>query len=320
MRFAQPFALIALVAVPLLAFLWRRNEQRRRAAGARFSSLALLPNLAPQQPGRLRYVPIALLLLALTAMIVGAARPHTHISVPRKEATVVLAIDVSRSMTAQDVHPSRLAAAQTAGDAFLAKVPSTYDVALVAFGSRAFVAVPPTTDHALVRTGLSGLVPGEGTAIGDAIMLAAQLGQKQKAHLGVVPPTTVLMISDGTRDGGRTAPLTAARRAKALGVTISTVLVGTQAGVVTKSLVGGYQEQIRVPPSPGTLEQIAKTTGGQFFRARTSVALSKVYAHLATRVGHTTVDREVTDLFAAGSIVALLVSGALSMFWFRRIA
>jgi Ca-activated chloride channel family protein len=319
-RFAQPFVLVALVAVPLLAVLWRANERRRRAAGARFSSLALLPNLAPRQPGRLRYVPIALLLLALTAMILGAARPHAHISVPRKEATVVLAIDVSRSMTAQDVIPSRLDAARKAGDAFLAKVPSTYSVALVAFASRAFVAVPPTTDHALVRTGLGGLAPGEGTAIGDAILLAAQLGQKQKARTGVVPPTTVLVISDGARDGGRTAPLTAARRAKALGVTVSTVLVGTPAGIVTKTLVGGYQEQIRVPPSPGTLQQVAKATGGQFFRARTSAALSQVYAHLATRVGHRTVDREVTDLFAAGSIVALLVSGALSMFWFRRVA
>jgi Ca-activated chloride channel homolog len=319
-RFAQPFVLLALVAVPLLAVLWRANERRRRESGARFSSLALLPNLVPAQPGRLRYVPVALLLLALTAMIVGAARPHAHISVPRKEATVVLAIDVSRSMTAKDVAPSRLDAARNAGDAFLAEVPRTYSVALVAFASRAFVAVPPTTDHALVRTGLGGLVPGEGTAIGDAIVLAARLGQKQKARTGVVPPTTVLVISDGARDGGRTAPLTAARRAKALGVTVSTVLVGTPAGVVTKTLVGGFQEQIRVPPSPGTLQQVARATGGQFFRVRTSAALSQVYAHLATRIGHRTVDREITDLFAAGSIVALLASGALSMFWFRRVA
>jgi Ca-activated chloride channel family protein len=318
-RFAQPFALIALVAVPLLAVLWRRNEQRRRAAGARFSNLALLPNLAPQQPGRLRYVPIGLLLLALTAMIVGAARPHAHISVPRKEATVVLAIDVSRSMTAQDVRPSRLAAAQNAGDAFLAKVPSTYDVALVAFGSRAFVAVPPTTDRALVRTGLSGLTPGEGTAIGDAIMLAAQVGQKQKARVGVVPPTTVLVISDGTRDGGRTAPLTAARRAKALGVTINTVLVGTPAGVVTKALVGGYQEQIRVPPSPGTLQAIARSSGGEFFRARTSKALTDVYKKLSTRIGHKTQNRQVADVFGGGAMALLLAGAALSAFWFRRL-
>jgi Ca-activated chloride channel family protein len=317
--FTQPLALVALVAVPLLVVLWIAIERRRRASAAVFSSPALLPNLVPRQPGRLRYIPLGLLVLALTAMIVGAARPHADISVPRKEATVVLALDVSRSMTATDVRPSRLDAARKAGDAFLAKVPSTYSVALVAFGSRAFVAVPPTTDHSLVRTGLAGLTPGEGTAIGDAIVLAAQLGQKQKAITGVVPPTTVLLISDGARDGGTTPPLTAARRAKALGVTVSTVLVGTPSGIVTKTLVGGYQEQIHVPPSPGTLQEVARTTGGEFFRARTSAALSQVYAHLATRVGHKTINREVTDLFAGGSIVVLLLSGVLSLFWFRRV-
>jgi Ca-activated chloride channel family protein len=318
-RFAQPLALVALLAVPLLLVLWLANERRRHASAARFSRLALLPNLVPRRPGRLRYVPLALLLLALTAMIVGAARPHAHLSIPRKEATVVLAIDVSRSMTAKDVNPSRLDAARTAGDAFLAKVPSTYNVGLVAFGSRAFVAVPPTTDHKLVRTGLAGLVSGEGTALGDAVVLAAEMGRRQKAREGVVPPTTVLLISDGARQGGKTLPLAAAKRAKALGVTISTVLVGTSRGVVTAQLVGGYQEQIRVPPSPGTLQQIASVTGGQFFRARTSTALNRVYEHLATRVGHRTVDREITDLFAAGSIIVLLASGALSMLWFRRV-
>jgi Ca-activated chloride channel family protein len=318
-RFTQPFALVALLAVPLLFALWLANERRRHASSARFSSLALLPNLVPRRPGRLRYVPLALFLLALTAMIVGAARPHTHLSIPRKEATVVLAIDISRSMTAKDVSPSRLDAARTAGDAFLAKVPNTYNVALVAFGSRAFVAVPATTDHALVRTGLAGLTSGEGTALGDAIMLAAQMGLRQKAREGVVPPTTVLLISDGARQGGRTPPLTAAKRAKALGVTVSTVLVGTPRGIVTTQLVGGYQEQIRVPPSPGTLQAIARTTGGEFFRARTSTALNRVYEHLATRVGHRVVDREITDLFAGGSILVVLASGALSMFWFRRV-
>jgi Ca-activated chloride channel family protein len=318
-RFTQPFALVALLAVPLLFALWLANERRRHASSARFSSLALLPNLVPRRPGRLRYVPLALFLLALTAMIVGAARPHTHLSIPRKEATVVLAIDISRSMTAKDVSPSRLDAARTAGDAFLAKVPNTYNVALVAFGSRAFVAVPATTDHALVRTGLAGLTSGEGTALGDAIMLAAQMGLRQKAREGVVPPTTVLLISDGARQGGRTPPLAAAKRAKALGVTVSTVLVGTPRGIVTTQLVGGYQEQIRVPPSPGTLQAIARTTGGEFFRARTSTALNRVYEHLATRVGHRVVDREITDLFAGGSILVVLASGALSMFWFRRV-
>jgi Ca-activated chloride channel family protein len=318
--FTQPLVLIALVVVPLLLALWLANERHRNASAVRFSNLALLPNLVPRRPGRLRYVPLGLLLLALTALIVGAARPHANLSIPRKEATVVLAIDVSRSMTANDVKPSRLDAARIAGNAFLAKVPSTYNVALVAFGSRAFLAVPPTTDRKLVSTGLQSLTSGEGTALGDAILLSARVGEREKAKEGVIPPTTVLLISDGARQGGKTPPLTAAKRAKALGVTVSTVLVGTQKGIVTAPLVGGYQEQIHVPPSPGTLQAVARATGGEFFRVRTTAALSKVYEHLATRVGHRTVNREVTDLFGGGAIVVLLASGALSMLWFRRIA
>ena len=319
MTFARPIALVALVAVPALVALWVVYDRRRREGAARFATLALVPNLVDRRPGRLRIVPPALFLLALTALIVGMARPHATIKVPRHEATVVLAIDVSRSMQAQDVTPTRLGAAKAAANAFLAKVPSTYSVALVGFGSRAFVAVPPTLDRSLVSSGLDDLVPGEGTAIGDAVRLSAQIGQRQRAVDGTVPPTSVLMISDGAPDGGRTSVAVAVRRAKALHVPVSTVLVGTPEGIVTAKLVGGYTEQIRVPPSPGTLKQIASDTGGQFFQARTSSELSAVYRHLATRIGHRTENREITDVFAAVAIVLLLVGGALSAFWFRRV-
>ena len=205
MSFARPLALVALLAVPVLVVLWIWYDRRRRAGAARFASPALVPNLVDRKPGRLRAVPPALFLLALTALIVGMARPHATIKVPRHEATVVLAIDVSRSMQAQDVAPSRLAAAKAAANAFLAKVPGTYSVALVGFGSRAFVAVPPTLDRSLVSAGLDDLIPGSGTAIGDAVTLSATLGQRQRAADGTVPPTSVLMISDGAPDGGRTS-------------------------------------------------------------------------------------------------------------------
>ena len=319
MSFARPLALVALVAVPLLVAAWIWYEGRRRSEASRFTSLALMPNLIERKPGRVRLVPPILFLLALTAMIVGAARPHANIKVPRHEATVVLAIDVSRSMKATDVLPTRLDAAKAAANAFLDRVPDTYSVALVAFGSRAYVAVPPTLDRSIIRAGLSDLTPGEGTAIGDAVQLSAQLGQRQRAKDGTVPPTSVLLLSDGTRDGGRVSTATAERKARALHVPVSTVLVGTSQGVITQQLVGGYTEQIRVPPSPGTLQQIAGATGGKFFRARTSEELASVYKNLATRVGHTTENREITDAFAAGAIVLLLVGGGLSAFWFRRV-
>jgi len=319
MSFDRPLALIALVALPIVVVLWRALDRRRIAQATSFSTAALIPNLIAQRPGARRLVPLGLFLVALGALIVGAARPRAHVSVPRKEATIVLAIDVSRSMTAQDVRPTRLAAARNAAEAFLSKVPKDYSIAVLGFGTRAFVAVPPTTDRVLAHDALESLAPSEGTAIGDAVALAVRLGKRQRTSDGTVPPTSVLMISDGARDGGRTSPLAAARKARAAGIPVSTVLVGTGAGIVTNKLVGGYEEQIRVPPSPGTLQQIAKLSGGQFFRASTTAALTNVYKKLSTRIGHKTQSRQITDLFGIGAAVLLLAGGALSAFWFRRL-
>lgn len=319
MTFARPLALIVLVAVPLLVLLSLRFEHKRRIGAASFTNLALLPNLVDALPGRRRKIPQALFLLALTALIVGMARPHAHITVPRHEATVVLAIDVSRSMSATDVKPSRLLAAESAANAFVDRVPRTYSVAVVAFATHAFVAVPPTYDRALVHTAIDDLHYGEGTALGDAISIAAALGQRIRGTDGVVAPESVLVISDGARQGGQTPPLTAANRAKALGVPVSAVVVGTQGGIINAKLVGGFTERIQVPPSPATLRQITHITGGQYFEATTQPELAAVYRHLATRIGHRTENRELTDAFAAGGLGLLLVSGGLSLLWFRRV-
>ena len=319
MTFARPLALLVLVAVPLLVAGWLWLERRRRAGAARFTSPSLLPNLLEALPGRRRLIPQAFFLLALTALIVGMARPHAHITVPRHEATVVLAIDVSRSMSATDVKPSRLLAAEDAANAFVDRVPHRYKLAVVAFATHAFVALPPTSDRALVHTAIDDLRFGEGTALGDAVSIAATLGQRLRNQDGTVPPESVLVISDGARQGGKTPPLTAAARAKALGVPISAVVVGTAGGVVKAKLFGGFTERIQVPPSPSTLQQIAHTTGGEYFEAASASQLAAVYRHLATRVGHTSENRELTDAFAAGAIALLLAGGGLSLLWFRRV-
>ena len=319
MSFDHPLVLIALLALPVLVVVWRALERRRSRDAAGFAAPALIPNLVSDRPGRRRTIPLALFLAALVALLVGAARPRAHISVPRKEATLVLAIDVSRSMTAQDVRPTRLAAARNAALAVLAKVPKEYSVAVIGFGTRAFVAVPPTTDRVLAHDALASLAPSEGTAIGDGVALSIKVARRARTADGVVPPTSVLLVSDGARDGGRTSPQAAARAARAVGIPISTVLVGTPNGIVTNKLVGGYQEQIRVPPSAGTLQQIARLSGGKFFRARTSAALTDVYKKLSTRIGHKTQNRQLTDLFGFGAAALLLAGGALSALWFRRL-
>lgn len=319
MSFADPLALAALAALPVIVWLWMVQDRRRSRAAGAFTNLALLPNLVERSPGRVRLVGPALFLIALALLMVGFARPHARIRVPRHEATVVLAIDVSRSMQAQDVSPTRMIAAKRAASAFLDRIPSNYSVALVAFGSRAYVAVPPTTDRGLVRQALAGLTPGDGTAIGDAVVVSAKLGQKQRTVDGVVPPESVLMLSDGAPDGGRTSAASAVRQARALHVPVSAVLLGTSRGVIQRKLTGGYSEQIRVPPSPGTLQLIAKGTGGAFFRARSATALDAVYRHLATRIGHRTENREMTDAFVIGALVLLLAGGAFSLLRFRRV-
>lgn len=319
MSFENPAALAALAAIPVLAALWVAWDRRRRARASAFTSLALLPNLVDRAPGRLRLVPPALFLLALTALVVGFARPHAKVTVPRHEATVVLAIDVSRSMQARDVAPTRMIAAKRAALAFLDRIPDTYSVAVVGIGSRAYVAVPPTRDRLLVQQALANLTPGEGTALGDAVAISAQLGERQRSVDGVVPPESVLLLSDGAPDGGRTPVAKAITQAKALHVPVSTVLLGTNNGVVTRRLTGGYTAQIRVPPSPGTLQQIARGTGGEFLRARSARSLDAVYKHLATRIGHRTESREVTDLFSVGALVLLLAGGVFSLLRFRRV-
>ena len=295
------------------------NERRRARFAERFANPALLPNLLDRPPGRRRYLPLAILLVGLAAMVVGVARPHATVSVPREEATVIIAVDISRSMGAKDVKPTRLAAAVRAADSFLARVPEKFRVGVVSFATRASVNVPPTYDRDLVRQGLHSLNPGEGTALGDAIGLSVAVSQRLRTRDGKIPPTAVLVVSDGAREGGRLTPQAAAARAKSLKIPVYTVVIGTPNGVVERTLTGGYREVTRVPASPQTLQQISRTTGGQSFSVATDKRLREVYEKLGSRLGHRTEDREITDAFAGGAAVLLLIGGGLSALWFRRV-
>jgi Ca-activated chloride channel family protein len=317
--FGVPFALLGLLVVPVLVALYVLRQRRYTQYAARFGAPALLPNIVDRAPGRRRHVPLVLLLVGLAALVVGVARPHAIVTVQREEATVMIAVDVSRSMRATDVQPSRLEAARRAASAFLDKVPAKFRVGVIAFGSRASVGVPPTADRSLVREALDGLRPGEGTALGDAVALAVRIGQRQRSADGVVPPTSVLVFSDGAQMGGHTAPAAAARFARAHNVPVYAVVLGTPNGVVTQTLTGGYTARIQVPASPGTLQTVAQATGGQLFTATNDTRLREVYEKLGSRLGHRRTSREITDVFAAGSLALLLTGGALSAVWFRRV-
>jgi Ca-activated chloride channel homolog len=317
MTFQWPLVLLALLVVPLLAALYVVRERRRTAFASAFANPALLPNVIDKAPGPRRHLPLVLMLLGLTAIVVGVARPHMDVNVKREEATIVLAVDVSRSMKAEDVAPTRLDAARKAAKAFVARVPEKFRVGVVSFATRAVVGVAPTEDRSLVEASLDTLAPGEGTAIGDAVALSTRVGRHRGGEAEA--PRSVLLISDGARDGGAVTPQAAAQQAKRLRVPVYTVLVGTPEGVVEETLTGGLRQIIRVPPAPDTLREIAQLSGGDFFTATDAEGLERVYEELGSRLGTRKQSREVGDYFAGGAAAFLLAGGALSALWFRRV-
>ncbi|HEU5278048.1 MAG TPA: VWA domain-containing protein [Gaiellaceae bacterium] len=319
MSFEWPAALAGLALVPLLVALYVIAERRRRAYAARFTSPALLPNLVHVAPGRRRHVPAILFLVGLAAMVVGVARPHASVSVKREEATMIVAIDSSLSMKSEDVRPTRLSAAQHAARAFVDELPPKFRVAVLGFSGRAYVAVPPTEERSLVHSALRSLHSGEGTALGDAVALGVKLARRERAADGTIPPTAMLVFSDGAQKSGQTTPDVAAKQAAAARMPVYTVVIGTPDGVMTVPVVGGFQAQLRVPAEPETLRRVARATGGTFFAAPTAGRLRQVHRRLGSRLGHRRESREITDLFAGGSAAFLLVGGALSTLWFRRV-
>lgn len=319
MTFEWPYVLIALIVVPLLAgaYIWYDRQRETRASA--FTNPALLPNLVERSPGWRRHLPLAIVLVALAALIVGVARPHATVSVKREIATVVIAVDTSRSMKATDLRPNRLAVARATAERFVAEVPKKYRIAVIGFASRAVVALPPTTDRSLVQKALASLRPGQGTALGDAIVLATRISQRGRESDGNVPPEAVLVISDGAPQGGRYSPPAAIAKARAAHIPISAIVLGTPGGVVQDTLQGGYHVSIQVPPNPGLMRAAASATGGEVFASPFDERLRDVYERLSSRLGHKDSSRELSDVFAGGAVLLLLVGGLLSSLWFRRI-
>lgn len=350
MTFASPELLLVLLLVPAALVLYLAVQRRRSRYVVRFTNVALLENLVPRRPSWRRHVPAALYLAAVGALAIALARPSMVVPVPREEATVVLAMDTSRSMLATDVSPDRLTAAKAAASDFIDKLPEGFRVALVAFSTEARLVMPPTTDRAQLQAALQALRADGGTALGDAIALSVQAadlargatGRPAAADPGAVPsspPATpgaatdpgtgatagepplvaTVLLSDGKSSTGQVEPLDAASDAASKGVPVYTIALGTQNGTVDVPDGQGGTETLDVPPDAATLQQVADRTGGRFFEAPTSADLAAIYESLGSRVGTTMQAQEVTAWFAAGALVVLLVGGGLSALWFNRI-
>lgn len=313
MSFAVPVVLIALVAIPILAWWYARHQQTRERAAEAFVVPALRPSVAPERPGWRRHAPYAAFALALAVLIIAAARPQTSVAVPVDDAAVFLANDTSSSMGATDLTPSRLGAAVKADRTFLANSPASLRVGLMEFTVTASVLQSPTTNHALVSRALGALHPYGHTAIGTAIQTASSILSGLRGANGKRIPSAIILLSDGGSFLG-VDPIAAARQARALHIPVYTVAVGTSHGTIQ-----GKHRPIPVPLDPTELQQIAQASGAQSFTAGDNSALSAVYAHLAKQLGHKKVNHEITASFAGAGLVLLLIGGALSLLWFRRL-
>ena len=323
MSFAWPIALsgLALVALALIAYLIA--QRRRRRYVVRFTNLDLLENVVADSPRWRRHVPAVLTLLALSALVVGMARPQVAVAVPREEATVILAMDSSGSMTATDVPPDRMTVAREAASSFVDGLPDGFRVGVVSFSNEADVVVPPTSDRDEALRGLSALEADNGTALGDAIARSVDLGvtslDEQLAANSEETPVVVLVLSDGANTTGDYEPLEAAQQAVDAGVPVYTVALGTDAGTVEGPDGYGGMRTIRVPPDRETLARVAELTDGTFFEAADEDSLQSVYDEIGSQVGIEHEQRELTVFFTAAGAALLLLGGALSTLWFGRI-
>jgi Ca-activated chloride channel family protein len=317
--FSAPFVLIALFAIPAL-IAWYVSHQRNRAKAAEaFVAPTLTRSVAPQRPGWRRHAPMVAVAIALALLIVAAARPQRTKAVPVNSAAIMLANDVSNSMNATDVRPSRLAAAKQAASKFVAGVPSQVLVGQMQFARRPVVLQSPTTDHAQTQAAIAELRPGGGgTAIGETITTALHTLTTLKSTTGKRPPGAIVLLSDGTSNVGP-SPVTAARQAKADHIPIYTISIGTASGTIQVKH-GKQTVTAPVPVSPQELAQIASLSGGHAYTAANRADARAVYAHLAKQLGHKKVKDELTYGFAGGALALLLVGGGLSLFWFGRLA
>jgi Ca-activated chloride channel homolog len=331
-----PGLLWGLLLVPVTLAAYLLAQRRRARYAARFTNLDLLAKVA-RSPSWRRHLPAALYLLALTMLLLALARPQAVALVPREQATVVLVMDVSGSMNATDVQPTRLTAAQQSAVGFLGQLPAKFRVGLVSFSSTAQILTRPTTDRDAVRNAILSLRAEGATAMGDGIERALELKRppappgSTTTLPGAAPPSTappnpgadlpmvILLLSDGANTQGRTQPLDAARHARQLNVPIYTIALGTDTGMVDiPDEQTGQLRRIPVPPDRFTLRRIAEATNARSFNAPSSKDLKTIYQDLGSKIGFVKQRQEVTVGFAAGALLLLVAGAGMALVWFGR--
>jgi Ca-activated chloride channel family protein len=305
MSFASPAFLALLGLVPLALAAQALSRHRARRYAVRFPAVATLAPLLPRVPSWRRQVPVALFLASLAALSLALARPHATVAVAKEQASIVLVTDVSRSMLADDVDPSRLEAARAAAQRFLDEVPEEARVGAIAFSSDPHTVEPPTDDRDKIEELIDGLSADGGTAAGDALVAALGLVDGSSEDR---PPAAIVLLSDGETTTGRD-PIPVARSARRMGIPIHTVTLGTR----TATIQTPDGTLLPVPPDPEAMRRVAELSGGRAFQVDDADELAGVYEDLGTRVATEEEQREITGAFAAGGILLLAAAAAFGL-------
>ncbi|KOX23687.1 hypothetical protein ADK67_20130 [Saccharothrix sp. NRRL B-16348] len=309
--FTAPWWFLLLAAVVAIAAFYVVLQRVLRKRTLRFANLSMLEKVAPKRQGWYKHVPVAVLMVAFIALTVALAGPTAEQKVPRNRATVMLVIDTSLSMKATDVQPSRLEAAQVAAKSFADGLTPGINLGLISFAGSATVLVAPTTDRAAVTQSIDGLKLAQSTATGDAIVAAlAAIDSFGKVVGGAdgPPPARVVLMTDGKETVGTRDAFDAAEDAKKAGVPISTISFGTEEGVVE---IEGRQQE--VPVDDDSMKEIAKLSGGEFFKAASAEELRRVYDTLGEQIGYEKKQADASRPWVAlGTVLGLIaVAGAL---------
>ena len=299
MSFGWPFALLALLVLPAAVLVYVVYRRRVSRHAVPFPDVDLL--LVAAQRGRLRrYVPVGLAALAMTGFLFALARPEVSRSVPKEQATIMLAIDTSGSMSADDVAPYRLRAAQDAALKFAERVPRQYKVGLVNFSGSAATLVSPTTDRVAFANAVETLRADGATAIGEAVFASLDALRSSQPGAVTLQSARILLLSDGENTVGRT-PEQAAQAAREADVPVATVALGTPDGVLPNGRP--------VPPNPEALKALAESTGAASYESRDADSLSNVYEKLGSVIGTEQVLQEVTAWPAGIAALLLALAG-----------
>ena len=332
MTFTWPLMLLSLLLVPFFILLYLRVQRRRQRALVNLGNLGFAQDASGKQIGMRRHIPMLLFLIGLTVMLIAMARPNAVVSLPNAESIVILSFDVSGSMAAEDMQPTRMEAAKVAAREFISRQPSNVKIGVVAFSDGGISVQPPTNDQEAILAAIDRLAPQRGTSLGSGILaslntIASARGEAPELSESLTPvptptplpygtyiPAAIVMLTDG-ENTANPDPIEAALTAAGRGVRVYTIGVGSAAGTTLTVNDFTVFTQLNEP----MLQQIATLTDGAYFNAQTEDDLREIYQNLKVQVVIKPEKTEITSIFTGVSILFMLIGGAFSLVWFSRL-